>query len=68
MRKLRRFTAAGLISFSLSSTAGAIVLGTSAAPAGADGVCGPTATESGVYGGYMACVQNKTGKVFFVEL
>lgn len=64
--RLRSVAAVGLAVASITS--GSAVLLLSAPPAAADGVCGAGASESGMRGGFVACVVNKTGRIFWVEI
>lgn len=68
MHSLRKVAVFGAVGLSAASAASVLVVTTQASPVAAEGVCGPGANESGIVGSYMACVNRKTGNVFFVEL
>jgi hypothetical protein len=68
MHTLRRIAVVGAVGLCAVSSASVVTVAFSATPAAAEGVCGSGASESGIVGGYMACVIRKTGRVFFVEI
>ena len=65
---MRRMICASVLSLAVITGTGVVAVGAAATPAYAEGVCPTGHAESGSFGGHMACVHVKTGKVIFVEM